>query len=293
MAQTALAPPVKWALGALAMAGVGLSAFWLAKAALIWTSPESEWVAPLPVTPAYTQQAAAPRLDVNFDAFHRAPEVEVVDTVIGEDAPETTLNLVLVGQRSGPDGSAYIRTPDRRQDNYYLEDEIMSGVTLEAVYPTYVVIRRATGLERLSNRDDEPLFGADTDAAPSQPAIRNTSAPSRPTTPRRDPLERIRNQYQSENPLAQVAPGDILQQASLTTAVVDGKRVGMRVGARDGADLSAFGLESGDIVTTVNGIDLAEGRVDIAELYTDLQEASAVTLVVLRDGSPVTVRIGQ
>ena len=122
MAQTALAPPAKWALGALAMAGVGISAFWLAKAALIWASPESEWVAPLPVTPAYTQQATAPRLDVNFDAFHRAPDVEVVDTNIGEDAPETTLNLVLVGQRSGPDGSAYIRTPDRRRALFQKSD---------------------------------------------------------------------------------------------------------------------------------------------------------------------------
>ena len=292
MAQTVTAPPVRWALGALALAGVGISAFWLAKAATIFASPESEWVAPLPVTPAYAQQAIVPRLDVNFDAFHRAPEVEeVVDTTIGEDAPETTLNLVLVGRRSGPAGSAYIRTPDRRQDNYYVDDEIISGVTLEAVYPGHVIIRRATGLERLSMRDRAP-FGAEPAEATSQPPIQRTSAPSTPR-PASDPLAKIRNQYTSENPLAKVAPGDILQQASLTTAVVDGERVGMRVGSRDGADLTHFGLESGDIVTTINGIDLAEGRIDIADLYTDLQEASAVTLVVLRDGAPVTVRIGQ
>ena len=290
MAQTTQSRPAKWALGALAVAGVGLSAFWVAKATTIWFNPESEWVAPLPVQSASISQRTLPAMDTRFDAFHRdATPVEASPVSIGEDAPETTLNLTLKGHRAGPNGSATILTPDRKQAPYYIGDEIIPGVTLEAVNPGFAVIRRSTGLERLSNKREE-LFGG-------QPDTTNAAiVPAASTrTNVRDPLAQRRAQGSGSgntNPLARISAGDLLRNITLDR-VMDGDKVkGYSVSARGGMDLSAFGLRPGDIVTHVNGDDLTQGRPDLAELMEDMSSRNDAQIIVLRNGTPVTVRIG-
>ena len=284
--------PAKAGGYAIAALAIALSAFWVAKAVVIFVAPQSEWVAPLPVTtPANAPQARVP-LDVNFDPFNRDGEEAVVDLVVGQDAPETTLNLRLIGQRAaGQDSSATIETPDRRQALYSIDDEILPGVTLDSVQSDFVVIRRATGLERLSMRRDT-LFGQDIQATPT--------AASAPRIPPQDAPRRVERRTSApsslsgaaKNPLGQVVAGDLIENISLTPVREGAGLLGYRVASR-GADISTFGFADGDILTSVNGRDLTSGRLDRRSLFQELRESSSAVFVVLRDGAPITVRVGQ
>jgi len=74
----------------------------------------------------------------------------------GPDLAETSLNLVLHGTWTTPEGgAAFIRTPDDKQGRYSVGDMIASGARLENVYRDQVVINRGGVREslRLINRD--------------------------------------------------------------------------------------------------------------------------------------------
>ena len=69
-----------------------------------------------PSAGASTAQASA-KFDPSFDAFHRGGQnlaVTVAAPVIGQDAPETDLNIKLTGLTvlGGGEGSAILRLPD-------------------------------------------------------------------------------------------------------------------------------------------------------------------------------------
>jgi general secretion pathway protein C len=282
-------PVARFALGALILVGVGVSGFWLVKAGVIYSNPESEWVAPLPVQTAQINRVNTPPLDTRFDAFHRSATVEALPAAIGEDAPETTLNITLKGHRAGPNGSATIQTPDRQEKNYYIGDEIMSGVTLEAVNPGFAVIRRSTGLERLSNKREE-LFGRTEEEANNGSASVVQTAGNRP-----DPLaaRRAQGSGSGQKPnISAISAGDLLRSVSLDR-VMEGQKVkGYRVTARSGTDLSDFGLRSGDIITHINGEDMTQGRPDLSALMTEMGQRNSASLILLRNDAPITVRIG-
>lgn len=280
-------------MGLVALA-IGVSGFWLAKALVIFSTPQSEWVAPLPVTVATAQTSTRIPLDINFDPFNREGEEVILDEVVGQDAPETTLNLRLIGQRAaGQDSSATIQTPDRKQALFRIDDEILPGVTLDSVQSDFVVIRRATGLERLSMRRDT-LFGQDL-----EPQQTSGSAVA-PRIPRQDAPRQVHRRASSpsalsgaaKNPLSSVVAGDLIENVSLTPVREGANLLGYRVASR-GADLSTFGFADGDIITRVNGRDLTSGRLDRRALFQDLQQNPSAVFVVLRDGAPVTVRVGQ
>jgi len=99
--------------------------------------------------------AARTAFDPNFDAFHRGGQDVVVTTtapVIGEDAPETDLNIKLTGLTvlGGGNGSAIIRLPDGKQSSFSKGDTILRNVTLDAVYPVHIIISRAGTQERVT-----------------------------------------------------------------------------------------------------------------------------------------------
>lgn len=272
MVQTSSSRPLRLFLGAVALAVAGLAAFWLSQAAMIFISPESEWVAPLAVQTSPEARVQALTLDTQFDAFHRSAPNVFEPVILGEDAPETTLNLVLKGHRAGPLASATIQTPDRKQANYYIGDDILPGVTLEAVQPGYAVIRRSTGLERLSNQRDllfgEPLELSD---APSPPTPAGSTSPTQPS----------------------IVGGtsEFLRNLTLERIMDEGRVKGYRINVRPGSSLDQYGLRSGDIITHINGNDMTQGRPDVSELVSEMSRLNAVTLTLLRNERAVTVKV--
>ena len=267
---------------ALAALATGLAAFMLARALMILVAPQTVWEPPLPVmASAAPATIARTDFDPSLDIFHRGFEAaETNPAALGEDAPETTLNLTLRGLRAGPDGVAYIQTPDRVTKNYYLEDEIVSNVSLEAVHPGYVVIRRNGALERLTLEDEETF---------TRPAPTPVSAPAPTPVSASRPL-------QPERPAAaggSVSPADFFQSVSLDRATEGGELVGFSVRARDGSArdmLASAGMREGDVITAVNGRKAGRG-LDLASLMSELQSRPAASLLVKRGDNVVTVRL--
>ena len=263
------------ALGALAALGIGLSGFWLARAAVIFITPESEWVAPLPaLAPAASGRSPARTLDASTDIFHRGlPSAPA--PAIGEDAPETTLKLTVTGLRAGPNPGATIRTPDRVERAFHISDEIVPGATLEGVSPDYIVIRRNGQLERLTIERDSTIQRQDA----SRPVPGDLA-----TTQERSPN---RN-------LSGPRPGDLLRSISLTQAYEDGRMVGYRIGAgsnASGSTLDGLGLREGDIVTRIAGRPVTS-TLDIASLSQTLDKLPSATVMIERDGAPMIIKIG-
>ena len=92
----------------------------IARAAVLLATPEAAWVAPLPATPASVAEVPRPALDVGFDAFHReAAPTDLPAQDLGEDAPETTLDLELKGLRANQESPAAIVKPPSGPDRTF------------------------------------------------------------------------------------------------------------------------------------------------------------------------------
>jgi general secretion pathway protein C len=66
----------------------------------------------------------------------------------------------------------------------------------------------------------------------------------------------------------------------------DGKLAGFKIGAAGNPeDFSRLGLEDGDIVTHVNGVDLSDYRKAMG-LYNEMQDLSEVRVQLVRQGQP-------
>ena len=245
-----------------------LAAFLAVRLVLAILAPTSLWEPVLVAAPVQTVSQQSGPFDFSYNPFEVGDEVVPVAAAPepGTDAPETTLNLVLVGLRSGENGTAFIRTPDNQDQNYYVDDEIMPNVTLHGVFPGYVLIRVNGQTQRLTM--DEPQLRGSDDSSTSE----------------RGSLQTLRTADAST----------LLSQARFTVAMdARGSRVGVTVEPRTPAfDLSAYGLESGDVVTRFAGQSLSSGLPDISALRRIASSGRPIDVEIIRDGKPMTLTIG-
>ena len=242
-----------------------LLVFLLTKAVMVYLAPDSVWVTPVTSTAAIGARANETRREfsLSFDPFHRRAAVQAPSGDIGEDAPETTLNLTLVGRRAGENGTAILVTPDRKQAVYRLGDEIINGVTLKAVNPDFIVLSLDGQLERLTfNKEAKTGLTV----VPTQAA-------------------------KAFN--ANLTPAMLLDAIRLTRMDRDNRLVGYRVTSKtDTVNLSQFGLQDGDIVTRIGEEDLTLGRPEISLIARDLTKVRSVKLTILRGDTPMTIIVG-
>lgn len=275
-----------------------LIAFFLVRAVLVLLEPES--IRPIdmdrPALSAAVQNggASAP-FDTRFDPFHPGQNAPIQTDIA---APETTLNLKLFGLRAGDGGSAIIQTPDNAQGVYRIGDTIISGVTLEDITPGYVVIARGGIRERLTfDRDEnraitpytpEPRLETDlnsnldlSDPGPDEPVM----IPDSPTTP---PAVR------TNSDTAAVTNGvpDLMDIMFLQNVKKDGQAVGFSITPRGETDLSDYGLQAGDILTSIDGYSLVSQNTNIFDLLEDIKKRDSVEIEILRDDTPMTLKVG-
>ena len=149
--------------------------YMIVRTVITFTNPETVWKQPSlsPAAPQTVVSRGAQNFNFTTDPFNRAA-VDVPEVVedFGEDAPETTLNLTLTGRMAGTDGTAILRTPDNKEGNYGLGDEIVSGVTLQAVNKDFIVLDVDGQLQRLTfARDNETGLMAKPEDADVPPSI--------------------------------------------------------------------------------------------------------------------------
>lgn len=232
--------------------------------------PSSTWEPVLIADAGPIQARTAVSYDFSYNPFAAGDadntEIPPVDT--GDDAPETTLNLTLKGLRSGLNGTAFIRTPDGQEDNYYIGDTIMPNVVLRGVFPTHVLIDVNGQTQRLTTED----------AKTAARATRSTSAP----------------QSTGLRTLGTVDATQLLSQVELVPSFDrEMQRNGLLIKARNSsADLSAFGLQSGDIITRFAGQSLMGGMPDIVAIRQAAGAGRPVVVDLIRNGQPMTITIG-
>lgn len=224
---------------------------------------------------------------------------------IEDEAVDTKLNLVLRGVIASSDekSARAIIADARAQAIYSPGDDIegQQGVKLAKVLPLRVILDNRGQYESLWLYKDDPnaprprVNYSNADLPPSRswegdPEELNADAPEMGNATREeamaDPVDNAGNptlEQMSDN-LSDIVAFNIHREG--------GRIRGYRI--RPGRNAEAFeslGLQSGDIVTAVNGTSLDNpGR--IMEIYRELGDATSASLEIERDGELITVDVG-
>jgi general secretion pathway protein C len=200
------------------------------------------------------------------------------------NAPETPLNMTLLGvlaDDNDENSRALIAIQGGDEKGYAIGDDIARGVTLQAIFPDRVILSRGGRLETLRLERDQP--GSSTVASYTPPIPSSTatddSAPGAP-----QPLAKIRDEVLKD-------PAKASEYLRVQPANVGGQLKGYRVyPGRDRGAFTAAGLRPGDLVTSVNGVQLDDPAKALS-LLGDLGQAGQVNLVVERGGQTQNISI--
>ena len=192
--------------------------------------------------------------------------------------PETRLNLTLRGVRRGANaasGSAVIEAPGQGQRTIPVGGEISDGVALAEVHEDRVVIDRRGVREKLFLRQETTerratrLIRPAGDPAASAAGTPNTAAPQTAAAP-----------------LPEDWPEDWIEALRLRRV-----EAGFEITAPSGAAvLDRLSLNTGDVITEIDGRSIARGR-NALDLLEDLQDADSALLTLSRDGRTVRIEV--
>lgn len=232
-------------------------------------NPESLYAPEIVVPPSTTpiQAGMTRNYDFSTDPFTRG-NVVIDEPELMSDAPETTLNLTLKG--STTESSVIMGMPGGQQKNIRVGEEIMNGVNLRAIGKDFVTLDVNGEVQRLT------LERLKMESKSGAPIISRAPVPVTSDMPKRAEMETL---------FAQVNIIPALDRS--------GKRQGFKVEPKTGADLSVLGLQEGDVLTRIGPVLLGRNQTNIAELRDLISTGAAQDFEVIRDGSPVTIRIGQ
>ncbi len=254
--------------------------------ALAWFAASFFWLLflgdiPLPETPTNTLAAktqTARSLNDNFDIltqfdpFNRtinSAPVAVEQTL----APETSLDLKLFGVRHSLDnktnGSAIIRTPDQKEYVFTINDEIIDGVELTAIYATHVEIMRA-GL-----RESLYLDGVDPETVQSslRSAASHSSQNTLPTLAKENGGSVRKSQIEAFVASARMQPRKRGRLIDGWIISADSNQV----------DLLALGLKPNDVFLSINNTPFRTLET-MAELVEEIGNSSNFKIRIERDG---------
>ncbi len=246
---------------------------------MVWLNPSSVWKASQTAgnsSGAVETQIVEKKLDFNFDPFHRnKTKTLVVEAPIdkGEDAPETTLNLTLMGLISGENGRVTIKNANNKQNSYGIGDEITDGVTLKSIFPEYIILSRKGKNERLTFERDENGLAKKS----SKSRATKTSAAS--------------NTNPKLNVPAGMSPTDLFNAIDFEKVTNRKKTIGYKIAAVPGIDIRQLGFEPGDLLTKIGDKDLSKNGVNLKQALLEAVLSGNTTAQVTRRGRKMTIRV--
>jgi general secretion pathway protein C len=272
---TSWLPTTSSALLVIAIAYLLATPFWQ----VIAPRPPRDSLSPRNPSPLTWTKSPRPIYDKQIAQLHLFGEASKVQTDQVPVAPETRLNLNLRGVFSSDDQKnalAIIASGGTDERYYRVGDSIPGGATLKAVYPDRVLLERNLQMETLAlpkGKDPGIRISVQPVTATSTALIHANSGAK---------LNQLRQRILKN-------PTQLNKMLSARPFSKDGQFVGYRLSLRENAGLAReLGLESGDIVTSVNGITLDRPEKGLNALQ-NLVSAPEVTLTLLRNGSEVTV----
>lgn len=251
---------------------------------LIPAPEDAGWKAPI-ASRASAKSFAAPQ-GPNVEgiaAAHLFGEYQApADPVLSElsAAPDTRLDLTLLGilSATAERGSrALIGSSNGDEKPYAVGDDVVRGVSLQAIFPDRVILSRAGQLETLRLNKDAatPL------AAVAASTESDSGAVGADTTAM---LSTIRQELLND-------PTKAAEYIRVQPASNGGQLRGYRLyPGRNRNAFTAAGLRPGDLVTQVNGIQLNDANTAL-QMLGQLSQANSLTVVVERGGEPQTLSV--
>jgi len=194
--------------------------------------------------------------------------------------PETSLRLTLRGVMASSDpntATAIVADPGGKEDFYTVGQDMPGGAVLKEVHAQHIVISRGGRFETLRLPEDSLKVNSNVETSPDAESLS-------PSPQASALLERYRNQFvQDPQTLANLLQGEPYWE--------NGRLIGYRLRpGRDAGVLSQFGIQSGDVVTAINGVSLVDpsGRMQLLRTIT---EATEFNVDLLRSGQPYTISI--
>lgn len=196
------------------------------------------------------------------------------------EAPDTRLDLTLLGilAATAERGSrALIAASNGDEKPYSIGDDVVRGVTLQAIFPDRVILARAGQLETLRLDKDAPRRDLASAAGGPDPGAQVT-----PDTAQM--LSNIRQEVLND-------PSRAAEYIRIQPASNGGQLRGYRLyPGRDRAAFNAVGLRPGDLVVQVNGIQLNDANTAL-QMLGQLSQANSVTVVIDRGGQQQTLNV--
>lgn len=223
-------------------------------------------------TPNYASQIAQRSLFGKSNS-EAAPEQEE------QDAPDTRLNLKLLGVYALDDpkkGYAMIANGARPEELVLVGGKLPGNVKLHSVYPDRVILSRAGKRETLRLPATEKTGISRSPAKPRRPNNRSSSG----STPSN--LADFRNQMLKN-------PAKLAELVNAAPARENGKFIGYRITQlKQHPILSQVDIQSGDIITRVNGVDISSPASGMKALQK-LSKEDSVQLTLNRGGQVIEV----
>ncbi len=201
------------------------------------------------------------------------------------NVPETKLNLTLKGVLAATPmklASAIIaKGKSGNEDIYSIGDTLPGGVEIKEIHPEFVVLERNGRLETLRLPKDNGVDGLSSNNGRQSTGSFGRGAGS--ATPGAA-LKQIRENI-IKNPTS-------FGEYALPVVVKErGKQIGYRLKPQQKGELLAeLGVETGDVITEINGVKLNNQRNGINALR-QLSTAKSFNIVVKRNGADVPLSI--
>ena len=227
-----------------------------------------------------------------FGDYNAAPIINDEPEAI-EDAPETSLNLILTGVVASNDNnkSAAIIEYNNAQEIYIIDETIKgTRAVLKKVFSDRVHIRHSGRLETLmldgfDYDESTPVKQKTTLTNKKSPTIKtsnkNKGQPKR-VDQRSD--KKLSKQAQAFKDDINADPGKITDYLQISPKRVEGKIIGYRLmPGKNDEFFKAAGLKTGDVAIQMNGLDLSQPR-EAAQALKALKEERDVSLLLDRNG---------
>lgn len=200
---------------------------------------------------------------------------EPVKNVI--DAPETRLSLSLKGifaTSEAGQGLALIAEGKSQEQLYHVGDALTGGAVLHEVLADKVILKRGGRFETLTLPRE--MIGKDKKAS--------TGTSSAPSTKRTGRVSAVSHQLKLMRDKIAEDPTQALNLIQASPVMENGTMKGYQV--RPGKQRSLFtgtGLRSGDVVTSVNGIELSDMS-QMGALFSKFKSSDTFNITVERGG---------
>ena len=211
--------------------------------------------------------------------FGQASSQQAVTQPRKEDKPvvESRLNIKLIGTVVAGEKSAAMVSvqSSRKQEVFFLHEEIQPHVTLEEVAATEIVVNNHGKRERISIEAGKPIAQAPRVTAPQKAA-----AVPRVAMP--DTINRKINRSKLNAQMRNFST--LLSQARVSPHFTNKKPDGFVISEIvKGSLYEEIGLKNGDIIKKVNG-ESVTGAEQAMRMYRELQSATFIDVEIERNG---------